>query len=69
MGDDGKYRIDEYHTEVSHLIAENELWWSEAFLKNGWGIVESCRHVRGLKDNWQDFANGRGNHVFVLEMK
>ena len=27
MGDSGIYRIPEYHTEVSHLIAEDENWW------------------------------------------
>lgn len=66
MGDDGTYRIPEYHMEISHIIAENEKWWEEKFVKNGWKIVKSSPHINGLKDNWQLHANGIGNHVFVL---
>jgi len=66
MGDNGKYRIDEYHLEISHLIAENEDWWIKNFELNKWKVIKHCNHVQGLKDNWQDFAYGKGNHVFVL---
>lgn len=69
MGDNGKYRIAEYHTEISHLIAENESWWKNVFIKSGWSVKKSCPHVPGLKDNWRDFAGGVGNHVYVLEKK
>jgi hypothetical protein len=65
MGDNGIYRIPEYHTEISHLIAENEEWWRIAFAKAGWKIKRECSHVPGLKDNWKDHENG--NRVFVLE--
>ena len=67
MGDNGKYRIPEYHMEISHLIIENEFWWAKAFKENGWNVIKSVPHVKGLKDNWQSHADGRGNHVFVLE--
>lgn len=67
MGDAGQYRIPEYHTEISHLIAENENWWKKEFLKCGWDIVKEFKHVPGLKDNWT-YCLG-GNHVFVLEHK
>lgn len=66
MGDSGKYRIPEYHMEISHQIAEDEAWWRETFIRCGWSIEKEASHVRGLKDNWQSFANGIGNHVFVL---
>lgn len=69
MGDDGVYRIKEYHSEISHLIAENEEWWKQAFVKSGWTVEKDCKHVPGLKDNWQDFANGRGNRVFILKSR
>ena len=65
MGDNGKYRIPEYHTEISHLIAEDENWWKDAFKKAGWKIKSDCNHVNGIKDNW--YYNEKGNHVFVLE--
>jgi len=66
IGDSGIYRIKEYHTEISHLIAEDEQWWKNAFETSGWIIKSDFNHVSGLKDNWQSFANGCGNHVFVL---
>lgn len=67
IGDDGVYRIPEYHMEISHLIAENEEWWINSFVKNGWVVDKHAPHVPGLKDNWQGHANGLGNHVFVLK--
>jgi len=67
MGDNGKYRIPEYHMEISHLIIEDESWWADKFKECGWKVVKSTPHVNGLKDNWQSHADGLGNHVFVLE--
>jgi hypothetical protein len=67
IGDSGKYRIPEYHTEISHLIAENESWWKKEFKKCGWRIVKEYAHLPGLKDNWMHVPDG--NHVFVLEHK
>jgi len=65
MGDFGRYRIPEYHLEISHLIAENEVYWINVFQSHGWKVVKHCNHVSGLKDNWLYVPNG--NHVFVLE--
>ena len=67
MGDNGIYRIPEYHTEVSHLIKENEGWWRYKFYSAGWRVVKDTPHVNGLKDNWMHVPDG--NHVFVLEKK
>ena len=66
MGDEGIYRIPEYHMEVSHLIAEDEFWWARQFYNNGWTVEKSCHHVNGLKDNWQSHAGGVGNYVFLI---
>lgn len=67
MGDNGVYRIPEYHYDASHIIAENEDWWRTLFLNNKWHTIKHCEHVLGLKDNWQSIKNG--NHVFLLEYK
>ncbi len=64
MGDNGVYRIKEYHTEISHIIIENEEWWKDAFVYSGWKIISDCNHVPGIKDNWMAIPNG--NHVFEL---
>ena len=67
IGDNGIYRIPEYHMEISHLIAEDEDWWRSAFENNGWKITKETNHCPGLKDNWMHVPDG--NHVFVLEKK
>ena len=67
MGDNGVYRIREYDTDLSHLIAEDEYWWGKKFEENRWNILKSQPHISGLKDNWAYVPNG--NHVFVLERK
>lgn len=69
MGDNGIYRIPEYHMEISHLIAEDEKWWISTFEKNGWEIIKYNAIVPGLKDNWSNHANGVGNCTFVLKNK
>jgi cyclopropane fatty-acyl-phospholipid synthase-like methyltransferase len=66
MGDNGTYRIPEYHKEISHLIAEDESWWIDFFTSNGWQILKHDAIVPGLKDNWKNHAKGLGNHVFML---
>jgi len=66
MGDNGKYRIKEYHIEISHLIAEDEIWWENTFKSYGWNTDKKIQHVSGLKDNWQTYADGKGNCVFIL---
>ena len=65
LGDNGLYRIPQYHTEISHIIAEDEIWWKNYFNRSGWNIVLDVDHVSGLKDNWYHIPNG--NRVFVLE--
>jgi len=67
LGDHGRYRIQEYHTEITHLIAEDEQWWRRAFNQAGWRVVAECARVLGLKDNWNNHADGIGNRVYVLE--
>ena len=67
MGDNGYYRIPEYHLEISHLICENEEWWINKFIEYGWSLVKGTNHVKGLKDNWQTDKQNYGNYVFVLE--
>jgi len=69
MGDSGKYRISEYVNEISHIIAEDENWWRKTFNRNGWKIISETAHLPGLKDNWQSFADGIGNRVFILWRK
>lgn len=66
MGHNGIYRIPEYHCDISHIIAENEEWWGKRFTDCGWVVTKHTPHVKGIKDNWQGLAEGRGNHVYKL---
>lgn len=65
MGDEDKYRIPEYHYDISHILAKNEDWWYNRFNKCGWKIIKDSNYVPGIKENWQYIHDG--NHVFVLE--
>lgn len=67
MGDHGKYRIPEYHKDVSHVIAEDESWWDAAFYSSGWRVVFGTNRVVGIKDNWAEYKYG--NHIFILEKR
>lgn len=67
MGENGSYRIKEYNTEISHLIADDEMWWENVFEKTGWDVIECYHHVMGLKDNWRCYSRGLGNCVFISE--
>lgn len=65
LGDRGVFRIPEYHTEVSHLIAEDENWWRNAFWKRGWRVIKEAYRINGMKDSWAHIE--KGNYVFSLE--
>ena len=69
LGDKGKYRIPQYHVDASHIIAENEEWWRQIFIQEGWDVVGEIYHIPGLKDNWKDSALGKGNLVLYVEYK
>lgn len=64
LGDNGVYRIKEYDMDASHIIAENEEWWTKKFAESKWKVSNSYYHVPGLKDNWVSTPNG--NQVFIL---
>lgn len=60
LGDDGRYRIPEYHADVSHLIAENESWWRLQFKLAGFRIRGLSHSCQGFKTNWRHFKTGNG---------
>ena len=66
LGDDGKYRIDSYHDDPSHVIAENEEWWINLFNNNGYKLINFNFQVKGIKDKWFS-VNQKGNGFFLME--
>lgn len=69
LGDGGKYRIGEYHLDVSHILIQDEKWWIKRFEESDWKVKSKTYHIAGIKDNWQHHARGVGNMVFTLERK
>lgn len=68
LGDLGDYRIKEYHEDPTHVIAEDEDWWSRMFEGCGWHILDFKHHVAGIKENWQQSCS-TGNGFFKLKSK
>lgn len=66
LGEDGKYRIIEYAFDITHIIIEDEEWWSKKFIKVGFKIKEFYHQKEGIKDNWIS-RNHCGNGIFFLE--
>jgi hypothetical protein len=67
LGDNGIYRINTYHLDPTHIIAENEQWWINFFKKNGGYQLKSFNYdVIGIKDRWNKI-NAKGNGFFLLE--
>lgn len=63
LGENGKYIIPAYESDVTHQIRESAAWWCER-LERVFAAVKWTHHVPGLKDNWQK-VDERGNAVFV----
>ncbi len=65
LGDDGNYRIKQYHMDPSHIQINNEHWWINLFQENGWKNIDIKHHVKGIKDNWYK-VHTTGNGFFHL---
>ena len=68
LGDNGKYRIEAYHRDITHVIAEDELWWNKILTDNGWIIKDFQHSVPGIKQNWTEI-NKTGNGFYNLRSK
>ena len=65
LGDNGVYRIEEYGLDKTHVVIENEEWWTLRFIDAGFSINWFSHKVQGIKDNW--YANNKtGNGFFLL---
>jgi len=68
LGDDGVYRVPNYASDPSHILAEDEAWWRKKFEQNGWIVKQFHYKVSGIKENWtQQFEKGNG--FFVLKKR
>mgnify|MGYP001409088015 CR=1 FL=1 len=68
LGDNGKYRIESYEGDKTHVIAENENWWKRLFLENKFKVKSFSYKIDGIKDKWYS-VNPKGNGFFKLVSK
>lgn len=66
FGENGRYRIGEYSYDRTHIICENEEWWTLLFRQAGFIIADFTHYFPGFKDNWISH-HPYGNGVFFLE--
>jgi predicted TPR repeat methyltransferase len=64
LGENGKYRIDSYEADPSHVIRQNEKWWSELLSDNGFTVSKASTDMIGIKDRWLKI-NPKGNGFFI----
>ena len=68
LGEEGKFRIDEYHLDKSHIQIHSENWWINFFDDNGWEVEDFLYQVKGIKDKWIK-SHEKGNGFFTLKKK
>lgn len=68
LGDNGSYRLSEAHLDPTHILAENEQWWTEIFESEGFSVKEVCHSIYGVKDNWL-VKHQKGIGFFLIERK
>lgn len=67
LGDgNGRYVIQCYEDDASHVLRLTAPEWRDRFQEAGWRMVAQRYHVQGIKDNWYD-ADPHGNMVYVLK--
>lgn len=65
LGDQGKFRIPEYHLDKSHIQIHSEDWWENLFNQYGWKIKSLKYKTTGIKENWSEH-HPKGNGFFTL---
>lgn len=68
LGDNGKYRIECYHKDPSHIVIENESFWYRMFVSCGWKVERMNCDISHFKAHWAK-EHPQGNAVFYLSSK
>ncbi|MCE7975225.1 MAG: class I SAM-dependent methyltransferase [Leptolyngbya sp. PLA1] len=63
LGRDGRFVIEAYERDVTHVVREDAAWWLEN-LERHFADVAWQHHIDGLKDNWHR-VDPKGNAVFI----
>lgn len=67
LGDsNGRFIIDSYHDDPTHITIREKEWWIDKFAKSGWELQRFDYKVSGIKDNWTDlYKEGNGFFTFA----
>jgi len=68
LGENGKYRIEAYEDDPSHVIRENEIWWTNILEDNGFHVSKASTDMLGIKDRWFGI-HPQGNGFFIGRSK
>jgi len=60
LGFNGKYIIEEYENDITHVIREDKDWWMKIFSESGFSELHFSYRVVGIKDNWSNYEKGNG---------
>ena len=63
LGSGGRYTIEAYERDVTHVVREDGAWWADA-LGRHFDDVTWRFHVPGIKDNWKA-VHPEGNAVLL----
>lgn len=63
LGENGKYVIEEYEKDITHVIREDLGWWSRVLSEAGFEDIKSSYRAPGIKDNWAMYDKGNGFFV------
>jgi SAM-dependent methyltransferase len=64
LGENNKFRIREYEIDVTHVTRRDEGWWTQQFLKAGFGHVRVSYSMDAVKKKWVE-PYPYGNGFFV----
>lgn len=60
LAKDGCYIAPEYEQDVTHIIREDNSWWTKKLLKANFRIIKNSFIVKGIKDNWSHYPQANG---------
>jgi predicted TPR repeat methyltransferase len=66
LGDNGKFRIDEYEIDKTHIIKQDEDWWINIIRSSGFKIKSFAYSMGAIKKHWLPI-NEYGNGFFTVE--
>lgn len=65
LGRNGKYNAEMNNMDISHIICEDEIWWTDFFSSLHWDLLKFSFSVEGIKNSYVSIPEAHG--FFVLK--